>query len=153
MRLFYLHLIEGDNLVNASLQNRIHELKIGVQRGDILDRNGELLPNTAHRRLSVVIFLRQIENKEQAVLQLAEFCHRQPEYVLNLLGNHATTAFVFETGIEQVRAKKLAEAKIPGVVVIREKSGIVAVLRHICWGTLILSIIRKLVGSNILMMI
>jgi penicillin-binding protein 2 len=55
-RLFYLQIHEGKRLAKESLHNRIHEFKIGQERGNILDRNGIMLTNTAKRN-EVVVFL------------------------------------------------------------------------------------------------
>lgn len=85
-RLFYLQIIESDSLASQSLSMRIQEVPIEVARGEIVDRNGMALTNTAqHNR--IVVFPGQIQNMELTAEKLA-----------------ALTGFSQETFISQITA-------------------------------------------------
>ena len=48
-RLWFLQVLSGDDYVSQARENRVRKIKIEAPRGDIVDRNGNLLVTHAHR--------------------------------------------------------------------------------------------------------
>ena len=68
-RLIYLQLVAGPRLAARGLEGRVQEVPVGVDRGEILDRNGTPLTNTA-QHFSVVVFPAQIGDKWRTIREL-----------------------------------------------------------------------------------
>ena len=119
-RLFYLQIIENTNLVRLSLSMRMQEVPIEVSRGEIVDRTGLALTNTG-QRFTIVIFPGQIENPQTAMTQLAELTGEKAEFLLAQMTDNKQP-FKLKMRIDIATGQKINSLKIPGVVVVSERS-------------------------------
>lgn len=118
-RLGYLQLAIGHKLAIESLEGRVQEVPVEVARGEIVDRNGVLLTNTA-QRFSIAIFPSQINNVDHTAKVLAEITG-QPESNIIAKIFRDERPFKLQTDIDVNTAKKINEKKLPGVVAVAEK--------------------------------
>jgi len=120
MRLFYIQVIESSNLVRQSLSMRMQEVSIEVSRGEIVDRTGLALTNTG-QHFTIFIFPGQIKNKQTAITQLAQVTGASPGFFLSELTAHKQP-FKLKMKIDAITGQKINSLKIPGVIVVAEKS-------------------------------
>ena len=118
-RLGYLQLAIGHKLAIESLGGRVQEVPVEVARGEIVDRNGALLTNTA-QRFSIAVFPSQITNVDNTVHMLAKLTG-QPENNLTDKVLHDERPFKLSTTIDVSTARKINDRKLPGVVAVAEK--------------------------------
>ncbi len=119
IRLFYLQVIENDNLVTQSLSMRIQEVPIEVARGEIVDRNGLSLTNT-EQHYKIAVFPGQILNAAIAAKQLSELTGiAEPILFSNITENHRP--FKIKNKIDAAMGEKINKALIPGIVIVAEK--------------------------------
>lgn len=119
MRLFYLQIIAGNELASQSLSMRIQEVPIEVARGEVVDRNGLALTNTA-QHFSVVIFPGLIQNVETAASQLAKLTGLSKEFILSeITGNKRP--FKLNSKVDAMVGDKINLSNISGVIVVAEK--------------------------------
>jgi cell division protein FtsI/penicillin-binding protein 2 len=119
MRLFYLQIIAGNELASQSLSMRIQEVPIEVARGEVVDRNGLALTNTA-QHFSVVIFPGLIHNAETAASQLAMLMGLSKEYILSeITGNKRP--FKLNSKVDAMVGDKINLSNISGVIVVAER--------------------------------
>ena len=123
LRLFYLQIIQGQQLALASLNIRVQGLQVDIARGEILDRNRLPLTNTAEQ-YSVIIFPGQIENTPSQIF-------RKLGTILNLTNEQNNIyhgihdieyPFRLAKNIDSDTARKINELEIPGVVAVAEKT-------------------------------
>jgi len=119
-RLFYLQIIENTNLVRQSLSMRMQEVLIDVPRGEIVDRTGFPLTNTT-QHFTIVIFPGQITNSQMLSKQLAQITGGSSEVFLSQLTTNKRP-FKLKMKIDGVVGEKINRLKIPGVVVVSERS-------------------------------
>lgn len=120
IRLFYLQIIENTNLVRQSLSMRMQEVPIEVPRGEIVDRTGLSLTNTG-QRFTIIIFPGQIKNVHMATTQLSQLTGVSTEFFLSQLTVNKQP-FKLKMKIDVITGQKINMLKIPGVVVVSEKS-------------------------------
>ena len=71
-RLWYLQVIDADNLLNQSENNRLRFVPVAAPRGAILDRNGKVLV-TNTPSFSVAVIPQDVKNKELLIDNLARY--------------------------------------------------------------------------------
>ena len=120
MRLYYLQVIENTNFVRLSLSMRMQEVPIEVPRGEIIDRTGLALTNTG-QQFTIIIFPGQIKNQQMATMQLAELTGVPREFFLSQMTSNKRP-FKLKIKISAVTGEKINNLKIPGVVVVSERS-------------------------------
>ncbi|MBP2625537.1 MAG: penicillin-binding protein transpeptidase [Firmicutes bacterium] len=120
IRLFYLQIIENTNLVRQSLSMRMQEVPIEVPRGEIVDRSGLALTNTG-QHFTIIIFPGQVKNAQMATSQLAQLTGVSAEFFLSQLTANKQP-FKIKMKIDVVTGQKINSLKIPGVVVVSERS-------------------------------
>ncbi|EAX47933.1 Peptidoglycan glycosyltransferase [Thermosinus carboxydivorans Nor1] len=131
VRLFYLQIIDGPLLTAQSVGMRVQEVPVEVARGEILDRNGQPLTNTA-QHFSVVVFPEQIVSVSQTAAQLAVVTGLPRENILEQLAQ-AGYPFKMKTDLDAVTAQKINGLHLPGVLCVAEKKryGSSALAAHI----------------------
>lgn len=118
-RLFYLQIIESDSLASQSLSMRIQEVPIEVARGEIVDRNGLALTNTA-QHYRIVVFPGQIQNLELTAEKLAALTgFSQEDFISQITANNHP--FKLNDKIDAAMGEKINTALIPGIMVVSEK--------------------------------
>ena len=120
MRLFYLQVIENTNFVRLSLSMRMQEVPIEVSRGEIVDRNGLALTNTG-QQFTIIVFPGQIIDAQRATTQLAQLTGVPAEFFLSQIAFNKQP-FKLKMKIDVVTGQKINILKIPGVVVVSERS-------------------------------
>ena len=119
IRLFYLQVIENTDFIKQSLNMRMQQVPIQVARGEIVDRAGLALTNTA-QQYTIIIFPSQIKSVQMAANQLAKLTGMQEEFVLSQMTSHKQP-FKLKVNIDDSTRKKINMIKIPGIVVVSEK--------------------------------
>lgn len=119
-RLFYLQIIENANLVRQSLSMRMQEVPIEVTRGEIFDRTGLTLTD-GNPYFTMVIFPQQIKNLQIMTTQLGALTGLSAEKVYQEVHAHQQP-FKLNIMIDAVMREKINNLKIPGVVVVAERS-------------------------------
>ena len=120
MRLFYLQIIENTNLVRQSLSMRMQEVPIEISRGEIVDRSGLALTNTG-QHFTIIIFPGQIKDLPMAANQLEQVTGAPTGFFLSQMTVNKQP-FKVKMNIDTGTGQKINILKIPGVVVVSEKS-------------------------------
>lgn len=71
-RLWYLQIIESDNLMDLSESNRLRFVPVAASRGAILDRNGKVLVSNMPS-FSLAVIPQDVKNKDALLGKLARF--------------------------------------------------------------------------------
>lgn len=119
-RLFYLQIIKNINFVKESISMRMQEVPIAVTRGEIVDRTGLALTNTG-QYFTIVIFPKQIKDIERMTAQLGEVTGLTKKFLAENIKAHQAP-FKLTVIVDDGMREKINNFKIPGVVVIAEKS-------------------------------
>ncbi|MDR3592990.1 MAG: penicillin-binding protein 2 [Negativicutes bacterium] len=119
-RLAYLQLFEGSRLAARGLDGRIQEVAVEVVRGEILDRNGKSLTNTA-QYFSISVFPSQVTNAADTATVLAELSGGDAEKIAARI-RADDRPFKLKTGIDAQTAQKVNNRRIPGVIAVSERA-------------------------------
>ncbi|HEY3424087.1 MAG TPA: penicillin-binding transpeptidase domain-containing protein [Negativicutes bacterium] len=120
MRIFYLQILEGPKLAIQGLSSRMQEVPIEIARGEIVDRNGLLLTNTA-QHFSIIIFPSQISNKQNVIDKLTALTDLTAQELVTKLNEKNGHPFKLQSNIDEATAQKINSLQIPGVIVVAEK--------------------------------
>lgn len=71
-RLWYLQVVNADDLINQSENNRLRFVPVAAPRGAILDRNGKVLVSNTPS-FSVAVIPQDVKDKEQLIDNLARY--------------------------------------------------------------------------------
>ncbi len=118
-RLFYLQIVEGPRLAVLGLGGRIQEVPMDIARGEILDRNGLPLTNTA-QHFSIIVFPSLLADVSATVGKLSVFTGIAPDKIMATIAEEGKP-FKLKTNIDGVTAQKINTLKIPGVLAVTEK--------------------------------
>ncbi|MDT8901052.1 peptidoglycan D,D-transpeptidase FtsI family protein [Anaeroselena agilis] len=118
-RLVYLHLVAGPRLAIQSLGSRIQEVPVDVDRGEILDRNGVPLTNTA-QHFSLAVFPTHIADVRRATAELAELTGFDAAKIAARIDRDGRP-FKLKTDMDAMSARKVNARHIPGVMAVAEK--------------------------------
>lgn len=118
-RLVYLQLVAGPRLALLSLGGRVQEIPVEVDRGEILDRAGVALTNTA-QHFSLAVFPAQIADERQAARELAGFTGMDAALIAARLGQDERP-FKLKTDMDAMNAQKVNARRIPGVIAVAER--------------------------------
>lgn len=119
IRLAYLQVFFGSTLAMESLGMRIQEFPTELSRGDIIDRNGLLLTNTA-QQYSIILFPRQISQKDITAGTLSK-CTGIPGSELIQRINESHHPFKLNGAVDGLTAQEIRQKHMEGVLVIGEK--------------------------------
>lgn len=118
-RLAYLQLLEGPRLTVLSLGGRIQEVPVEVARGEILDRNGQLLTNTT-QHFSLVVFPAQVEDAAATAAALTALAGQTPQSIAARISQESRP-IKLKSDIDAMTAQKINACNLPGVVAVAEK--------------------------------
>lgn len=76
-RLWYLQVIDADNLLDQSENNRLRFVPVAAPRGAILDRNGKVLVSNTPS-FSVAVIPQDVKDKELLINNLARYLNLDP---------------------------------------------------------------------------
>jgi penicillin-binding protein 2 len=118
-RLGYLQIVDGKRLASLAVAQRVQEVPLEIARGDIVDRHGASLTNTA-LHYSVVVFPDQITNKVKTAEMLGPYVGISPQSIIIQMQKQRRP-FKLKTDIDAVRAQKISGLNLEGVVAVTEK--------------------------------
>ncbi|CUH97428.1 putative membrane protein [Propionispora sp. 2/2-37] len=119
-RLFYLQVLESPKLAIEGLSGRVEEVPVGVSRGNIYDRNGIPLTNTA-QSFYLTVFPGQIKDKKQTVDQLVNLLGLDKQVISQQLMEE-WRPFKINTALTEAEAQQINQMHMPGVLAIAEKN-------------------------------
>ncbi|WP_353892209.1 stage V sporulation protein D [Proteinivorax hydrogeniformans] len=93
VRLFWVQFVRGDFYLEKAENQWNRQLIIRPQRGQIYDRNGDLLAGSATAE-TIVAIPSEIENPEEVATQLAPVLDMEKEAVIERITKHAAEVYV-----------------------------------------------------------
>lgn len=118
-RLLYLQIIEGPELAIKGLSSRVQEVPLEVARGEIVDRNGQPLTNTA-QHFSMIVFPAQLTDIYASASVLANITGLQAKKLADQL-TRDERPFKLKTDMDAITAQKINDLKLQGILVVPEK--------------------------------
>lgn len=118
-RLFFLQVMDSTKLTQQSINGRIQEVNMEVARGEILDRNGISLTDTAWH-FSILVFPSQISEPIRTADELTKITGIPFSKIISRLRGE-TKPFKLKTDVDAVTAQKVNRKQLPGVVALAEK--------------------------------
>lgn len=118
-RLVYLQLVAGGKLAAMGLNGRIQELPVEVARGDIFDRNGKPLTNTA-LHFSVAVFPALVDDHGRTARELAALTGLGQGRIAARLANGGPP-FKLKSDIDAVTAQRINSRRLAGVMAVPER--------------------------------
>ncbi len=119
IRLFFLQIIDGPMLTVQSLSGRVQEVPMEVARGEIVDRNGYPLTNTAEH-FSVIVFPSQIRDVQATADKIASTLGIPPEQFTAKISKDQR-AFKLKSDLDALTAQKINTLNLAGILVTTEK--------------------------------
>ncbi len=121
IRVFYIQVIEYDKLSTLAESLWSRKLPIGADRGEIYDRNGNVLA-TNLTTTSLVLIPNQIENKEEVARSLSEILGTDYEDMLGHVSKKTSIERVHPEGrqLSYDIASQIEELKYDGVYLVKE---------------------------------
>ncbi len=120
-RVFYIQVFAYEKLSNLAESLWSRELPISADRGEIIDRNGEVLA-TNITTTSLVVIPNQIENKEDAAKKISEILNCSYEDMLGHLSKKTSIERVHPEGrqLDYETAEAIDSLNIDGVYLVKE---------------------------------
>lgn len=118
-RLAQIQLVDGPRLAVMGLGGRVEEIAVAVDRGEIFDRNGAPLTNTA-QHFSVAVFPGQVRDKWATARELARLTGMDFEKIAARMDG-GLPPFKLKTGLDAFTARRINDRRIPGVMAVAEK--------------------------------
>ena len=120
-RVFYIQVFSYKKLNNLAQSLWSRELPISADRGEIVDRNGEVLA-TNITTTSLVVIPNQIENKEDAARKISDILGSDYEDMLAHLSKHTSIERVHPEGrqLDYATSEAIDELNIDGVYLVKE---------------------------------
>lgn len=119
VRLFDLQILENKELASLALTQRVQEVPVAVARGDILDRNGVPMTNSA-LHYSVLLFPDQIINKVDTAELLSPIVGLGIQQIVIQIQKQRQP-FKLKSDIDAVTAAKINALGLAGVIAAEEK--------------------------------
>ena len=120
-RVFYIQVFAYEKLSNLAESLWSRELPISADRGEIIDRNGEVLA-TNITTTSLVVIPNQIEDKEDAAKKISEILNCSYEDMLGRLSKKTSIERVHPEGrqLDYETAEAIDSLNIDGVYLVKE---------------------------------
>lgn len=120
-RVFYIQVFAYEKLSNLAESLWSRELPISADRGEIIDRNGEVLA-TNITTTSLVVIPNQIEDKEDAAKKISEILNCNYEDMLGHLSKKTSIERVHPEGrqLDYETAEAIDSLNIDGVYLVKE---------------------------------
>ena len=119
IRLLFLQVFEHNYFLEKSMDQRLRFISLSPDRGDIFDRNGNLLA-TSINAYSVFTVPRNVENKKAVADVLSKQLNMSRYSVMEKLNSEKPFVWI-KRKIEEPVAQKLIQKKLPGIGFISEK--------------------------------
>lgn len=113
-RTAYLQIIKGNWLSEKAIEQQTREVPIPAKRGTIYDRNMKELAVSA-TKYTVWCKPVEVEDKEKASKTLSKILEKDEKEILELVGKRNMALVKIERWIDDEKAGKIREAKIPGI--------------------------------------
>ncbi len=113
-RTAYLQIIKGNWLSEKAIEQQTREVPIPAKRGTIYDRNMKELAVSA-TKYTVWCKPVEVENKEKASKVLSDILDKDEKEIAELVGKKNMALVKIERWIDDEKAGKIREAKIPGI--------------------------------------
>jgi penicillin-binding protein 2 len=118
-RLAYLQLVAGGKLAVMALEGRIQEVPVEVARGEIYDRNGQPLTNTA-LHFSIAVFPGLVEDRGRTAGELSLLTGLEKARVEARLTSGGPP-FKLKSDVDAVTAQRINSRRLPGVMALPER--------------------------------
>ncbi|MBB6449389.1 stage V sporulation protein D (sporulation-specific penicillin-binding protein) [Geomicrobium halophilum] len=121
IRLGYVQFALGGWLTEEAEDSWSRDLPFEAERGEILDRNGEVLATNVSAP-SVLVVPRQIVNPAESAAQLAEILEAEEQEIYEQITESSSIVRINPAGrkIEQERASKVRAQRLPGVYIVED---------------------------------
>lgn len=118
VRLGYVQLFMNSWLTQKALDSWSREIPYEAERGDILDRNGNILATNVSRP-TILIVPKQIRNPAKTAEKLSQILNVSKEVVYKDITKKSATAYINPEGkkISNEIAQQIKELKLPGVFI------------------------------------
>lgn len=110
----YLQLIKGEWLSTKAIEQQTREIPIEPKRGTIYDRNMKELAVSV-TKYTVWCKPVEVKDKKSAATQVAEILDKEYEDIYKLVNKKNMALVKIERWIDDDKATKIREAKIPGI--------------------------------------
>ncbi|NMA91078.1 MAG: stage V sporulation protein D, partial [Amphibacillus sp.] len=115
IRLMYVQFVKGPELTELAEMSWTRDIKYEAERGRILDRNGEVLVENKSAP-TVMIVPRQVNDKNETALILAEILEMDPEVMFGYLEqNISIVRFSEGRKLTDEQARKIIDLNLDGV--------------------------------------
>lgn len=113
-RTAYLQLIKGDWLSTKAIEQQTREVPIPAKRGTIYDKNMKELA-VSITKYTVWCKPVEVEDKELAIKKLSEILEKDEKEISELVNKKNMALVKIERWVDDEKATKIREAKIPGI--------------------------------------
>lgn len=119
VRLAWLQLVQGSWYQQQALQNRIREITVDPQRGDILDRNGNVLATSinADAAYAVPAEVKQSGKEQEIAQSLATILGLKESDALSLIVQNEQSVWL-KLKLDPAESQALRQAALPGIGII-----------------------------------
>lgn len=118
-RLFYLQIVRHDFFVNESIKQRSDKIPLSSDRGDIFDRNGNVIA-TSINSFSVGVHPSLLKDKNKVINALSRTLKIDRASLAEKLNSRKKFIWI-KRKIEEPLARKVLDQKLEGVALIPEK--------------------------------
>ena len=119
LRLAWLQLVKGTWYQQQALQNRIREITVDPQRGDILDRNGNVLATSisADAAYAVPAEVKSSGKVQETAQTLATILSMKASDVLGMITQDQQSVWI-DLQLDPTQSQALRQAALPGIGII-----------------------------------
>jgi len=119
LRLLHIQLFKHDFFMDKSHEQRLRIITLYPDRGDIYDRNGNILA-TSINAFSVFAYPSEIKNKKQAALDISRILNEKQSLILQKLSSNKPFVWI-KRKIEEPVAAKIKSQNIFGIGLLQER--------------------------------